>query len=44
MVKDKTYDVIVIGGGVSGTALFYAFSKYSIVKYLSNSSNKKFSS
>ena len=32
MVKDKTYDVIVIGGGVSGTALFYALSKYSTVK------------
>jgi len=32
MVKDKTYDVIVIGGGVSGTALFYSLSKYSTVK------------
>jgi len=30
--KDKTYDVIVIGGGVSGTALFYALSKYSTAK------------
>jgi len=32
MAKDKTYDVIVIGGGVSGTALFYALSKYSTAK------------
>jgi len=32
MIKDKIYDVIVIGGGVSGTALFYALSKYSTVK------------
>jgi len=32
MVKNKTYDVIVIGGGVSGTALFYSLSKYSTVK------------
>jgi len=32
MIKDKTYDVVVIGGGVSGTALFYALSKYSTVK------------
>jgi len=32
MIKDKIYDVIVIGGGVSGAALFYALSKYSTVK------------
>jgi len=34
MIKDKIYDVIVIGGGVSGTALFYALSKYSTVKLI----------
>lgn len=28
----KKYDVIIIGGGVSGTALFYALTKYSTVK------------
>jgi len=32
MIKNKTYDVIVIGGGASGTALFYVLSKYSTVK------------
>jgi len=32
MEKHKEYDVVVIGGGVSGTALFYTLSKYSTVK------------
>jgi len=30
--EKKHYDLVIIGGGVSGTALFYALSKYSTVK------------
>lgn len=32
MNKNKIYDVIIIGGGVSGTALFYTLGKYSTVR------------
>lgn len=28
MNKVEKYDVVIVGGGVSGTALFYVLSKY----------------
>lgn len=31
-VKNKIYDVVIIGGGVVGTALFYVLSKYTDIK------------
>jgi len=33
-VKNKHYDVLIVGGGISGTALFYELSKYTNVKSL----------
>ena len=31
-VKNKHYDVLIVGGGISGTALFYELAKYTNVK------------
>ena len=33
-VKQKHYDVLIVGGGISGTALFYELAKYTDVKSL----------
>jgi len=33
-VKNKHYDVLIVGGGISGTALFYELAKYTNVKSL----------
>ncbi len=31
-MNDKQYDVIIVGGGISGAALFYELAKYSDVE------------
>lgn len=33
-MKNKHYDVLIVGGGISGTALFYELAKYTNVKSL----------
>jgi malate dehydrogenase (quinone) len=34
MKKIKNYDVLIVGGGASGTALFYSLAKYSSIATL----------
>lgn len=31
-MNDKNYDVVIVGGGISGAALFYELAKYTDVK------------
>ena len=33
-VKKKHYDVLIVGGGISGAAIFYELAKYTNVKSL----------